>query len=454
MKRLILAGGFLILLAAPLLFAADVKILIQAAPWELRPGLVTSAWTYNGRVPGIPIVAAMGDTLIIDVTNQLPVKTNIHWHGLEVPNNQDGPAIEIAPGGRYRYQFTVRDSGTYWYHSHSFPVLSQLDRGLYGAFIVKAPEDDRYSGDHLLVLDDWYLDARGKRLDGTDRGDMERFGNVETVNGKTADAVEPLVVQSGELHKLRFINASTAAVHTLRITGHQFRITHTDGHPLVQPYVTDVITLVPGERLDAELSATGAPGSSALIMSDRPELGIRIPVAYKTGTRSAVTSPFVPPASRAFPRIKERVPDAVLELNSMMGMMSGGMGGMHDMHGMSASGDGASSMIQWTINGRAFPDTDPVFAAVGEVVKIRFRNSDTMMMHPMDHAMHVHGASFQVVSLNGQDPPRETWKDTINVPAGQFVDIAILFRNPGQWMLHCHIIDHEDGGMMTMVEVR
>jgi FtsP/CotA-like multicopper oxidase with cupredoxin domain len=72
----------------------------------------------------------------------------------------------------------------------------------------------------------------------------------------------------------------------------------------------------------------------------------------------------------------------------------------------------------------------------------------------MDHPIHVHGTYFQVVSLNGQDPPRETWKDTISVPAGQFVDIAFVMKNPGQWMLHCHIIDHEDGGMVTMVEAR
>jgi len=453
-KRLGFFAGFLVVMSLHSLFAAEVKLTIQTAPWELRPGLTTTAWTYNGQVPGTPIVVEKGEQVTIDVLNQLPVATNIHWHGLEVPNDQDGPGIEIAPGGRYRYQFTVRQSGTYWYHSHERPVLPQLDRGLYGAFIVKAPEDARYSGDHIFVLDDWYLDARGKRLEGTDRGDMERFGNVETVNGKSSDAIEPLVLQTGELHKLRFINASTAAVHTLRITGHQFRITHTDGHPLTQPFMTDVITLSPGERIDAEVAATGAPGSTAVIMSDRPELGIRIPITYKAGSRTALASPFVAPASRAFPRIKERIPDAVLELNSAMGMMSGGGGGMGGMQGMMGMGSSTSGMMQWTINGKSFPDTEPIFVKVGEVVRVRLRNSDTAMMHPMDHPIHIHGTYFQVVSLNGQDPPRETWKDTIVVPAGQSVDIAFVMKNAGQWMLHCHIIDHEDGGMVTMIEAR
>ncbi len=450
MKPFVLMVGLVV--TAPALFSAEIKLTVQTAPWEVRPGLVTAAWAYDGRVPGTPIVVAKGEQAIIDVTNQLPVATNIHWHGLEVPNNQDGPGIEIASGARHRYQFTVRESGTYWYHTHERPVLPQLDRGLYGAFVVKAPEDDLYSGDHVFVLDDWYLDARGKRLEGTDRGDMERLGNIETVNGKTANAIEPLVFQAGDLHKLRFINASTAAVHTLRITGHQFRVTHTDGHALAQPYATDVITLSPGERVDAEVAATGAPGGAAVIMSDRPDLGIRIPIAYKAGSHPALASPFVAPPSRAFPRIREKVPDAVLELNSAMDMMSAGTSGGH---GMMSMGSGASSdTTKWTINGESFPYTAPIFVEVGEVVKVRLYNNDTAMMHPMDHAMHVHGTYFQVVSLNGQDPPRETWKDTINLPAGQFVDIAFVMRNPGQWMLHCHIIDHEDGGMVAMVEAR
>jgi len=109
------------------------------------------------------------------------------------------------------------------------------------------------------------------------------------------------------------------------------------------------------------------------------------------------------------------------------------------------------SMMRWTINGASFPDTDPLFVKLGSVVKVRFVNRDNEMMHPMDHAIHLHGTFFQVVSENGARPARETWKDTVNVPPGRFVDVAFVMRNPGAWMLHCHIIDHEDGGMMTMV---
>lgn len=456
--------ALLVFLAAGSLAAATYRIDLQDTTWELAPGLSTHVWTYNGTVPGLVIKAQPGEKVVIEGTNKLPVTTNIHWHGLVIPNDQDGPTKEIKPGESYRYEFTVPESGTYWYHSHYRPVVEQMDMGLYGSFIVASPEDAKYSSDTTFVLDDWLLDARGRRMNGTDRGNMERLGNVETVNGKTGAAIAPVVLKSGQLAKLRFINASTAAVHTLAVSAHQFRVTHLDGRPLSEPYLTGTISLNPGERIDAELAATGKTGGSYAISSDRPDYGIVIPIRYEAGSVPPVASPFVAPAPHGFPGIETRSPDFVLELNSrmnmgnaggggMMGMMGGAMDGMGHSSMMGANSDPAS-MMQWTINGKAWPETAPLKVKLGTVVKVRLYNRDTTMMHPMDHPIHLHGTAFQVVSINGQKPPREMWKDTVPVPAGQYVDIAFTYTNPGDWMLHCHIIDHEDNGMMTVVEVR
>jgi FtsP/CotA-like multicopper oxidase with cupredoxin domain len=427
--------------------AISVTLDIKESRIELRPGLQTDAWTYNGSVPGTPIVVGRGERVRVAAINHLSVPTNIHWHGLEVPNDQDGPGIAIEPGETFEYDFIAENSGTYWYHSHQMPVLEQVDMGLYGALIVKDPSDAGYSGDHAYILDDWYLGANGERLPGTARGMMERFGNVETVNGRSGIGIDPLVLKKGELHKLRFINASTAAVHYLKIKGHQWRVTHTDGHPLAEPYLTDMIALSPGERIDVELSASADPSKAYEIVSDDPKLGIRIPVKYAPGSVPAVMSPFVPPPSRAFPGIEGARVDKTLVLGSAMG--ASGSGGRM-MGGMMMGGSG----IVWTINGKSYPDVVPLKAGVGQVVKLRLRNEDLSMMHPMDHPIHIHGAYFQVVSIDGEKPERETWKDTINVPAGGYVDIAFKYRYPGDWMLHCHIIDHEDGGMMMMIQVR
>lgn len=432
-------AAFLGLLAAAGGFARTIHLDILPGQQELSPGLSTQVWSYNGQVPGTPILTFPGEHLVIEGTNRLPVATNIHWHGLVVPNDQDGPMVTIAPGAAFRYEFTVRQSGTFWYHSHFRPVVDQVDMGLYGAIISAAPEDKSYSGDHVFVLDDWAVNGQGQRLPGTGIGHMERQGNIETVNGKTAEAIEPLVFRHGELHKLRIINASTAAIHTLRISGHQFRVTHTDGNPVGKPWLTDTLVLYPAERIDAEVEALGQPGGLYSIDSDRPEGGLMIPVNYAAGLVKPVASPFVPPAPRAFAGLAARPADFTLVLDSRM---SGGMGRM-----------GKGGMMSWTINGKAFPETVPLKIKLGQIVKVRFVNNDTKNMHPMNHPIHLHGTSFQVLSVGGQAPDGELWKDTVAVPAGSFVDVAFRYSEPGMWMLHCHILDHEDNGMMTDIEV-
>jgi FtsP/CotA-like multicopper oxidase with cupredoxin domain len=431
-----------------------VKLDIKESVAELGPGLKTKVWAYNGVVPGTPIVVTPGEELTVEAVNHLKVATSIHWHGVEVPNDQDGTMSSIEPGQSFTYHFKVPASGTFWYHSHTRPVLDQVDMGLYGAFIVKAPEDAQYSSDQTFILDDWYLGARGERLKGTARGEMERLGNIETVNGKTGEAIAPLNVKQGELHKLRFINASTAAVQTIKLSRGQFRVTHTDGHALTQPYLTDTLVLQPAERFDVEYAATGTPGSRERMESADRDLGLSIPIVYGAGTQAQMDSPFVPPAPRAFAGIASKKPDFTLVLNSQMAMSMAqddgmGMGGMMMMD----HGSGAMPM-EWTINGKAFPDTDPLNVKVGQVVKVKFVNNDTQMMHKMDHPMHLHGTFFQVLSINGKAPDREIWKDTITVPAGGSVEIAFQFKNPGDWMLHCHILDHEDNGLMTIVRVK
>jgi len=438
------------ILAAAVLFttlnlhAVDYRLELVETEWELKPGLVTTAWSYGGSVPGTPIVARQGETVRIEVVNRLPEPTNVHWHGLVLPVEQDGPSLTIEPGATHRYEFVAGQSGTYWYHPHMMPVLPQLDRGLYGPFIVLAPEDSAYTADHTFVLDDWLLDAQGKRVEGLPAGAMERHGTIETVNGKTGPAVAALNVRSGELHKLRFINASTASDHTLRIEGHRFRITHTDGHALTEPYSTDTITLAPGERVDAELAATGTAGQRYRIASSRPSAGIVIPVVYGESRVAGVASPFVVPAPRAYQLKAGARPDIVLELGSAMG-------GGHMGHG------GGTAMMRWTINGRSHPDTKALDVKVGKLVTMRVYDRDMMAMmmdHRMQHSVHLHGTTFQVLSVNGARPSGEIWKDTVPVPSRGYVDLAFVMTNPGDWMLHCHIIDHEDGGMMTVLRAR
>ncbi len=447
------AGAFVLyaIFVTALVSAADYRLELVETDWELKPGLTTSAFTFGGTIPGTPIIVRQGETHRIQVVNRLPEATNVHWHGLILPVEQDGPSLLIQPGRSHNYEFVANASGTYWYHPHFMPVLAQLDRGLYGSFIVLAPEDERYSGDHTFVLDDWLLDSQGRRIEGVTSGEMERHGNIETVNGKTGPAIPPLRLVKGELHKLRFINASTASVHNLSIEGHLFRVTHTDGQALSQPFTTDSIKLSPGERIDTELSATGQTGRSYEIASDRRASGLVIPIVYGSGSIPQVTSPFVLPKPRGYTINPNALPDIVLELGSAMGASMGG-------HGMMGHGSaGSTPVMQWTINGRSHPNSVPIEVPLGKVATMRVYDRDMMGMmmgHSMEHSVHLHGTTFQVLAVNGRASIGELWKDTVSVPTRGYVDLAFVMSNPGEWMLHCHIIDHEDGGMMTVVRAR
>ncbi|GIG26460.1 MULTISPECIES: multicopper oxidase family protein [Cellulomonas] len=369
---------------------------------------------------GVPIVVDVGQRLQIDVTNSTDTATNIHWHGMSVPADQDGPGILIDPGREHRYEFTAARPGTYWYHSHERPVRDQVDRGMYAPFIVREPADARYDLDQVLVLDDWVVDRT--------TGHMEVVGDVDTVNGRTGQDIEPISITGGQIAKLRLVNASTAKTQDLTFPL-DVRVTHTDGAPLVEPYNTRRLSIAPGERYDVEVAPVGHLGSGLSITNERDN-GMTIPVHYTASDAPAAVSPFIPPApSDLDPDLLSREPDIEMVLADAM-TMSAGMG------------------MAWTINGDVFPDAETFDVQVGRTYLVRFRNAG---QHRMDHPMHVHGAHFRVLSTDGQALEREVWKDTVAVPPDSYVDVAVTFEQPGTWMVHCHILDHEDAGMMTSI---
>lgn len=369
---------------------------------------------------GVPVVVNVGQRVRIDVTNSTDTATNIHWHGMSVPNDQDGPGITIEPGGEHRYEFTADRPGTYWYHSHERPVRDQVDRGMYAPFIVREPADLRYDLDQVLVLDDWVVERT--------TGHMEVVGDVDTVNGRSGEDIEPMRIAAGQIAKIRLVNASTAKTQDLTFPV-DVRVTHTDGAPLVEPYITRNLEIAPGERYDVEIAPAGDLAAPLVITNERDN-GMTIPVIYISSDAPAAVSPFIPPApSDLDPDLMSDPPDIEMVLGDAMSM-SGGMG------------------MAWTINGDVFPSAETFDVQVGRAYLIRFRNAG---QHQMDHPMHVHGAHFRVLSIDGRLPEREVWKDTIAVPPGADVDVAVTFERPGTWMVHCHILDHEDAGMMTSI---
>jgi FtsP/CotA-like multicopper oxidase with cupredoxin domain len=426
----------------------EVALEATVADVEIAPGRTTSMWTYNGQLPGPRIEARTGDTVRVRFKNSLPEATTIHWHGVRVPAAMDGvPVMQspIAEGDEFTYEFVVPDAGTFWYHPH---VRSdeQVERGLYGAFVVRGDAEPTTTTDRTVVLDDLLVDSSWRLSDFDPMHAMVgRQGNLILANGWAHPIVE---VARGGLHRFRFINAANARYFRLALPGQRLIQIGTDGGLLPAPREVDDLLLVPGERADVLVVASGKANEAIEWESLRHDRGHRtgeLPDAVVFQMKHLGGAPIpTPPIPDEFAPIAAHPEASVrreLELQESMGM-----GGGH------ATGHGSSSGHMtpvFSINGHVYPDGTALTANLGDVEEWSIVNATEM-----DHPFHLHGFRFQVVSIDGEDPGVVAWRDTINVPAEETVKLRVhLEENPGTWMFHCHILEHAERGMMGELEV-
>lgn len=433
----------------------STQALSQIAP---APHPATRVWAYNGRVPGPEIRVRQGDRLRIDVNNALDEETTVHWHGLRVPVAMDGvPHLTQAPipasGGRFTYEFDVPDAGTYWYHPHQ-RSSEQIGRGLYGPLIVEEHNPISVDREVTWVLDDWRLerDAQiasdfGNRHDAAHNG---RVGNTVTINGHVPETFD---VRRGERIRLRLINAANARIFALRFAGHQPRVIALDGQPVTPHAPADeLVVLGPAMRADLVIDMMGAPGKRYTITDPfyrRLEYRL-IDFAYAESVlRDTPLDSEIALAANTMPEpdIATAERHEVRFNGGMMGgmMMGEGGGGMINMMEMMRSGK------MWLVNGVAATGhvMDPLMTLRKDRSYILDMRNDTAWHHPI----HLHGHSFRVISRNGNPTVHREWQDTVLMAPRQRVEIAFVADNPGDWMFHCHILEHQAAGMMGVVRV-
>ena len=223
-----------------------VDLEARETEWSIAPGATIQAWAFNGQVPGPVIEGRVGDVLEVRLINRLPEPTAIHWHGLRLPASMDGTEMVqrlVQPGESFTYRFKLLDAGTFWYHPHANETV-QLERGLYGALIVRGEGEPVLDREQVLVLDDVKLDRKGRiaKFGGFVQWHDGREGDARLVNGK----VEPtLDMAAGQLERWRVVNASSARYVRLSIGGAPFRLLGTDGGLLEAPVtVNDVLLAV------------------------------------------------------------------------------------------------------------------------------------------------------------------------------------------------------------------
>lgn len=250
----------------------EFRLETKPAKWEISPGIVTDAWSYNGQVPGPELRVREGDLVRIIVTNRLPAPTTIHWHGVDLNWKMDGvPGVTqqpIQPGEAFTYEFVATPAGTRMYHSHQ-DSNAQMELGLYGALIIEPRNAPRYDVDRTIILDERALDftpavAQGlAELRGADTGNG-RGGALQydlfLMDGKAASAIPPIYVKPNQRVLLRIINLGNLT-HAMHLHGHTYTIVAKDGNP-VPPggrLRMDTVQISPGERFDIEV-ATYNPG--------------------------------------------------------------------------------------------------------------------------------------------------------------------------------------------------
>ena len=446
--------GSAALAAAPALPARAAAVpMLRAAPATaaLAPEghAKTAVWAYDGTVPGPVLRVAQGQRLRRTLENALPQPTTIHWHGVRVENAMDGvPGLTqqaVAPGESFLYDIAPPDAGTFWYHAHE-RSFEQVARGLYGALVVEEAEPPEVDSDEVLMLDDWRLTA-GAAIDARfgamhDRSHAGRIGNWITVNGR-GEWRRP--VRAGERLRLRLANAANARTFELGLRGLEGWVVALDGQPLDRPLRAERLTLASAQRADLIVDVTAEAGEEALLISFERDGGYAVASlqvsaggARREGAPAPLPANPVPPLGD---RADARLVELHMEGGAMGGLRTASAGGeMLDVRALVERG------LAWSFNGVAGrPDAPLLVAERGETVRIAMRN-DTAW----PHAMHLHGHHFRRIGPDGRPGPL---RDTELVARGETAEIAFVADNPGDWLLHCHMLEHAAAGMTTWLRV-
>ncbi len=401
--------------------------------------------TYNGTVPGQTWRVAPGDHIEVRFRNELETPTNLHTHGLAVSpqGNGDNPFVSIDPGQVFDYRFDLPQDhppGVSWYHPHRHgTVADQLFGGLYGALIIEG-DHVPVSRERVLVVSDISLTADGQIAPVTaPEVMMGREGELVLVNGQHQPR---LSARPGQRERWRVINACTSRYLRLALPGQRLELLGIDSSREPMPREIQEVLLAPGNRADLLVSMRAGTSELRTLGHDRGGMrmmggdGLSGPgtLATLAVTGDQVATPGPAPDRPAVPDLREKPVAARREIAFTMTMGSMmGSGGMMDLG----------------FEGRAF-DADRIDQRVstGTVEEWLITNPT-----PMDHPFHLHVWPMQLIEVGGQPVREATWRDVVNVPAQSRVRVLVDFaRHPGRSVYHCHILDHEDAGMMASVE--
>jgi FtsP/CotA-like multicopper oxidase with cupredoxin domain len=414
--------------------APDYRLEISEIDWDLSPKKKIRTAAYNGQIPGPLLRLTEGKPVSIAITNKLDHPEIVHWHGQWIPSAVDGSMEEGSPmipaGGSTLVEFVPKPAGLHWYHTHA-TANRNLKHGLYtGQFgilnVAPSANSALYDQEQFIVLHDWepYYSASG------DGSLMVNYA-LGSVNGRMLGHGNPIRVREGERVLFQILNASATEVHWLALPGHRFQVLALDGAPVATQAIVETLRLGPAERVTT-LVQMNAPGVWVLGEPRKDFLDAGIGIVVEYAGRTGVPQP--PHETRllwnyrvfadATPTLRK--PDLTIPLI------------------FTSKFKGHGGLDQWMINGKSYPDYEPVILHAGLRHRLVFDNRSTD-----DHPVHLHRHNFELVSIQG-DRISGVHKDVVVVAAGTRIEADLVANNPGNTLFHCHQQDHMDSGFMTL----
>ncbi|WP_144789419.1 multicopper oxidase family protein [Lysinibacillus fusiformis] len=411
------------------------SIVAQEGTTEFYQGVQTETYGYNGSFLGPVIRVQSGQTVQFSTTNEMSNETTFHWHGLEIPGEGDGgPHEQIEPGQSKKLTFNIRQqAATLWFHPHpEGQTAEQVYKGLAGLIYVEDENSQRLGLPQEYGVNDIPLIFQDRQFDDQQQLNYQLFKNNDGTIGDTLlinGTLNPKLNVRREPVRLRLVNGSNARNFTFMLnTNEEFQQIATDGGFLNSPVPLNKLTLTPGER--AEIIINFSKLSTSTDLSLMNEEGV-------------VLLPFTITNERTTP---QKMQDVLNQFSTTSEEQQLPVSKRIELFGM-------GKLV--TINGKQFDRNRIDFVQQQGVTEIWEIYNKPDMMGGMTHPFHIHGTQFKIVTINGQAPPlnEQGWKDTVSIEPDETVKLAVKFQDKGVYMFHCHLLEHEDNGMMGQVKV-
>ena len=423
--------------------AAHFSLRIAPVKLELSPDQIIQTIGYNGIAPGPVLRIKEGQQVTVDVHNDSDVPELVHWHGLYVSAEVDGAMEEgtpmVPPGSSRQYSFTAQPSGTRWYHTHAFAgkdLRRSLYSGQFGFFHIESKNNPgQYDQEVFIAAHQWnpeFVSMQDLRKGPPPDNGLEVMYRAASFNDKILGHGEPIRVKTGERVLFHLLNASATDDVHLALPGHNFNVIALDGNPVPIPRTVPVLVLAPAERIDAivEMKQPGVWvfGSTEDSMREMG-MGVVIEYAGQPGTPQWSKPPSSTWDYTVFGTSAAR-PEPDQRFNFAFEKIPGGHGGFN----------------RWTINGKSWPDVDPLVVKAGQRYRLVMENKSGD-----DHPIHLHRHTFELTRIGGKTTSGIR-KDTVNVPRRQSAEIDFVADDPGLTLFHCHMQLHMDFGFMALMK--